>query len=221
MARPTPHLLDSCAETRARLHTIAERASTPLPPASVPDHFRRAAVLVLVGCFEDRPCIVLTERAANMRSHASEISLPGGRIEPDETPEQAAVREATEEVGVDANAVQLFGRLDEAWSKGRNHVVPIVAWYDAALDGLEPTSPEVACVFITPLARVARPEAHSVHIAEIEGRVYENDVLDADTFEIYGLTADIVMDLLAFLDGRERDRIPVRVEELERMLERD
>ena len=74
-------------------------------------------------------------------------------------------------------------------------------------------------VFLTPLAHIARTEAHHVHVAEIDGRTYENDVLDAGDFEIYGLTADIVMDLLAWLDGRERDRIPVRLAELERSLE--
>ncbi len=44
---------------------------------------------------------------------------------------------------------------------------------------------------------------------------------DADAFDIYGMTADIVMDLLAWLAGRERDRVPTRLLELERMLERD
>jgi 8-oxo-dGTP pyrophosphatase MutT (NUDIX family) len=219
MARPTPGILDSCAATRARLDELGRRSPTPLPPASIPEHFRRAAVLLLVGCVDDQPCIVLTERAANMRSHASEISLPGGRIEPGETAEQAAVREGSEEVGIDPGRVELFGRLDEAWSKGRNHVVPVVGWYDGALGDLSPTSPEVAGVFLTSLSRIARPEAHSVHVAEIEGRRYENDVLDAGAFDIYGLTADIVMDLLAWLEGNERDRVPIRLEELERMLE--
>ena len=210
---------ESCANTRARLRALNGREPARLPDHAVPDHFRRAAVLLLVGCHEDRPCIVLSERAANMRSHAAEIALPGGRIEPGETPEQAAVREATEEVGVDANAVELFGRLDEAWSKARNHVVPVVGWYDAPLQDLAPTSPEVARVFFTPLARIARPEAHRIDTAEINGRTYENDVLDADTFDIYGLTADIVMDLLAWLAGTERDRITIRLAELERSLE--
>lgn len=221
MDGPAPARLDSCRDTDARLRELGRRTPSPLPPASIPDHFRHAAVLLLVGCFEDRPCIVLTERAANLRSHAAEISLPGGRIEPGETAEQAAVREAAEEVDVDPDAVALLGRLDEAWSKGRNHVVPVVGWYRAGLDDLQPASDEVAHVFLTPLQRIARPGAHSIHVAEIDGRIYENDVLDADSFEIYGLTADIVMDLLAFLDGRERDRIPIRLEELDRMLQRD
>lgn len=219
MVEPPIAALESCAATQARLRAIAGREPARLPDDSVPDHFRRAAVLLLVGCHGDRPCIVLSERATTMRAHAGEIALPGGRIEPDETPEQAAVREATEEVGVDPNAVELLGRLDEAWSKARNHVVPVVAWYDGNLDDLSPTSEEVARVFLTPLARIARPEAHRIDIAEINGRTYENDVLDADDIDIYGLTADIVMDLLAWLAGTERDRIPIRLAELQRSLE--
>ena len=212
--------LESCVETRARLHALEGRAPGRLPDHEVPDHFRRAAVLLLVGCHENQPCIVLSERAAHLRAHAAEIALPGGRIEPGESPEQGAVREANEEVGVDTNAVELFGRLDEAWSKARNHVVPVVGWYHAPMDDLSPTSNEVARVFLTPLARIARPEAHRIDIAEINGVTYENDVLDADTFDIYGLTADLVMDLLAWLGGTERDRIPIRRAELQRSLER-
>lgn len=213
--------LESCARTEARLRRVAERVSTRLPLASIPEHFRRAAVLLLVGCHDGRPCLVLTERSARMRAHASEIALPGGRIEPGETPEEAAVREAMEEVGVDPSAVEVLGRLDEAWSKAGNHVVPVVAWYGAALTDLEPTSEEVANVFLTSLVDIARPDAHRIDIAEINGVIYENDVLDAGSFDIYGLTADIVMDLLAWLEGRERERVPIRLEELARKLARD
>lgn len=213
--------LTSCARTEARLRAVANRASTPLPPSSIPEHFRRAAVLLLVGCHDGHPHLVLTERSARMRAHASEIALPGGRIEPGESPEDAAVREAMEEVGVDPSAVEILGRLDEAWSKAGNHVVPVVAWYRGALEDLGPTSEEVANVFLTPLADIARPEAHRIDIAEINGATYENDVLDAGSFDIYGLTADLVMDLLAWLDERERDRVPTRLEELARKLARD
>jgi 8-oxo-dGTP pyrophosphatase MutT (NUDIX family) len=210
-----------CDETRARLAQVATRTPARLPPDSVPEHFRRAAVLLLVGCHGGEACIVLSERSARMRAHSGEIALPGGRIEPGETPEGAAVREAAEEVGVDPHAVEVFGRLDEAWSKAKNHVVPVVGWHDADLGHLAPASEEVAQVFLTPLGRIARAEAHRVDVAEIDGHTYENDVLDADGFDIYGLTADIIMDLLAWLAGTERDRIPGRLADLERSLGRD
>jgi 8-oxo-dGTP pyrophosphatase MutT (NUDIX family) len=208
----------TCAETRGRLQRLGTRTPALLPPESVPEQFRRAAVLLLIGCHDAQPRIVLTQRSARMRAHSGEIALPGGRIDPGESPEQAAVREAVEEVGVDPAAVRLLGRLDEAWSKARNHVVPIVGWYDGALDALAPASPEVDVVYLTALERIARPEAHRIDTAEIGGHTYENDALDADGFEIYGLTADIVMDLLAWLEGRERDRIPGRLADLERSL---
>ncbi len=133
-----------CDETRARLAGLAERVATPFPAGSVPDGFRRAAVLLLVGCQDGEPTLVLTERSSRLRSHAGEIALPGGRLEPGEAPEAAAVREAAEEVGVDPAAVVSFGRLDEAWSKARNHVVPVVGWYGGELARLSPASEEVA-----------------------------------------------------------------------------
>jgi mutator protein MutT len=207
-----------CDATRSRLAQLETRASTPLPAESVPEHFHRAAVLLLVGCHGGEACIALSERSARMRSHSGEIALPGGRIEPGETPEDAAVREAAEEIAVDPSAVELFSRLDEAWSEAKNHVVPVVGWYHADLGALRPASAEVEQVFLTPLARIARPAAHRVDVAEIDGHIYENDVLDAGGFDIYGLTADIVMDLLAWLAGTERGRIPGRLADLERSL---
>ncbi len=208
----------SCRDVRARLAVVADREPAEL---ATPDHFRRAAVLVLVGCRDGRPCLVLTERSARLRVHAGEIALAGGRIDPGETPEQAAVREAVEEIGASPGAVEVLGRLDEAWSKAGNHVVPVVAWYTGDLGALGPASPEVTRVFLVPLADIARPEAHTVDVAVLDGVTYENDVIDADGCRIYGLTADLVLDLLAWLDDRERDRVPIRVEELARKLARE
>lgn len=210
--------MTSCDTTRARLERLGTRASVTLPPDSVPEHFRRAAVLVLVGCHEEQPTLVLTERSPRLRAHAGEVALPGGRIEPGETPEQAAVREAGEEVGVDPGAVVLLGRLDEAWSKARNHVVPVVGWYDGDLTRLLPASEEVVRVFLVPLAEIADPSRHRFDVAELDGVTYQNDVIDTDACRIYGLTADLVLDLVAWLEGVERARIPVRLAELRRSL---
>src|SRR5262245_24661099 len=107
-----------------------------MPHDVVPDAFRRAAVLFLVGCLDGMPALVLTERGAHLRSHASQISLPGGRIEPGETPEDAARREAHEEVGVVVDHVEVLGRLDEAWSGAGNHVTTVVGWYEGHLADL-------------------------------------------------------------------------------------
>ena len=110
------------------------------------------------------------------------------------------MREAVEEVGVDPAQVELLGRLDEAWSKAGNHVIPVVAWYAGEPAALHPASGEVARIFLTPLAAIAPSTAHRTHRLEVEGHVFENDVIDGPDCEIYGLTADLVLDLVAWLD---------------------
>jgi 8-oxo-dGTP pyrophosphatase MutT (NUDIX family) len=213
-----PSVLESCAATQARLRELAARAPTTIAHSEVPSDFRRAAVLALVGERDGHPVLVLTERSPHLRAHAGEICLPGGRLDPGETPEAAAVREAEEEVGVDPGAVEVAGRLDDAWSRGRNHVVPVVGWYDAPLDALRPMTDEVVRIFVVPLAHLAHPDAHRFDVVEARGHRFENDVLDAGACEVYGFTADVVLDLLAFLTGTDRDRVPQRLLDLERAL---
>jgi 8-oxo-dGTP pyrophosphatase MutT (NUDIX family) len=211
-------VLDSCIATHSRLRELAGRTPTTIPDAAVPADFRRAAVLALVGDLDGRPAIALTERGAHLRAHAGEICLPGGRLDPGETPEDAAAREAEEEVGVDRSALEVSGRLDDAWSKGRNHVVPVVGWYEGSLGELRPMTEEAVQVFVVPLADLARPEMQRLDVVEARGHRFENDVIDAGVCEVYGFTADVVLDLLAFLTGAGRDRVPQRLRDLDRAM---
>ena len=72
---------------------------------------RRGAVLMLFGEGESGPDLLLTERAHHMRSHPGQVSVPGGSIDPEETPRQAALREAEEEVGLQPQGVEVFAEL--------------------------------------------------------------------------------------------------------------
>src|SRR5688572_397836 len=72
---------------------------------------RRAAVLIPVVAREE-PMVLLTQRTAHLKDHAGQISFPGGKMEPGETPAAAALREAEEEVGLDARFVEPLGYLD-------------------------------------------------------------------------------------------------------------
>ena len=211
-------LLDSCDATHARLAELRGRTPATIPDLAVPADFRRAAVLAIVGDLGGRPTLVLTERSPHLRAHAGEICLPGGRLDPGETPEDAAVREAEEEVDLAEGSLEVSGRLDDAWSKGRNHVVPVVGWYDAPLEDLRPMTDEVVGMFLVPLADLARPDAHRFDVVEARGHRFENDVIDAGACEVYGFTADVVLDLLAFLTGTERARVPQRLLDLERAM---
>jgi len=92
-------------------------APTPRPgwePGRLSSDARTGAGLVLLfpgGEGGDDGCVLLTERAHVLPTHAGQISLPGGRVDGDETIEEAALREAHEEVGLDPGSVELLGRL--------------------------------------------------------------------------------------------------------------
>lgn len=91
----------------------------------------RSAVLVLLTShvFQPTSHVLLTLRSSTLLSHTGQISFPGGRIEPGETPEVAALRECEEETGIPLHLPEILGRLTPITSPvSRGAVLPIVAW---------------------------------------------------------------------------------------------
>jgi 8-oxo-dGTP pyrophosphatase MutT (NUDIX family) len=80
-------------------------------PARYTEALRDAAVLIAAFERDGEARVVLTRRASHLRRHRGEVSFPGGRIEPGETPLDAALREAREEIGLDSSAVRPFAWL--------------------------------------------------------------------------------------------------------------
>lgn len=105
------------ADTRSRLH----------PP---PDTARRSAVVVPLLRRPDAvlPDVLLTLRSESLQSHKGQISFPGGRIDRDEAPQEAAIRELEEEVGVPAHDVVILGALTDLYVPPSNSaILPFVA----------------------------------------------------------------------------------------------
>jgi len=158
-----------------------------------------AAVLVPIVAHPE-PAILLTLRAARMRAHAGQVSFPGGRIEPGETPEQAAVREAAEEVGLDPRLPELLGRLPEHVTGTGFHITPVVALVPSPLV-LTPHPGEVEEAFELPLATVLDPAAPERRSRESQGRTREFWVWPHDRHYIWGATAAILVNLGRVLRG--------------------
>ena len=108
--------------------------------------------------WSDRAALLLTRRADHLRRHAGQWALPGGRIDAGETPEQAALRELHEEVGLALDASAVLGRLDDYATRSGYVITPVVLWAGRA-PMLHPNPAEVASVHRVPFSEWLRPDA--------------------------------------------------------------
>ena len=140
--------------------------------------------------------VLLTRRSRHLRNHQGEISFPGGRLDPGETPVAAALREAHEEVGLDPSTVDLIGELEHLNTVvSRSYIVPIVGRLPATLP-LHPATEEVERVLWLPLAELVRPDTYR---SERWGRTPTDRLLhffELDDETVWGATAHMLVDLL-------------------------
>jgi len=130
---------------------------------SVPAGDRRpaAVALVVVPDAAGQAAVVLTRRAAGLRRHGGQWSLPGGRLDPGETPEVAALRELDEEVGLRLPAGHVLGCLDDFPTRSGFVITPVVVWGTA--EPLRPDPREVAGAYHVPLEGLLDPANLVVH----------------------------------------------------------
>lgn len=108
--------------------------------------------------WSEEAALILTRRSAALRNHAGQWALPGGRIEPGETPEQAALRELFEEVALTLDMKAVLGRLDDFETRSGFVITPVVVWAGAARE-LTPHAAEVASIHRIPIEEFMRADA--------------------------------------------------------------
>ena len=122
-----------------------------------PDGRKRAAVtMTVVSDRKGQGAFILTRRAARMNRHAGQWALPGGRLDPGETPEEAALRELAEEVGLDLDESAVLGRLDDYPTRSGYLITPVVVWGGGKVE-LKANPQEVAAIYRIPFTSLYRP----------------------------------------------------------------
>lgn len=120
---------------------------------------REAAVLILIGPYEDHGDVLLIERAIGKDKHSGQPAFPGGQVEQfDETRSATALREAHEETGLNPESVHVIAQLPDLWVPPSNYIVtPILAWWHDPHDLAVRDKSEVQRIQRVPIAEIANP----------------------------------------------------------------
>jgi len=182
----------------------------PVPADAFPDPGSPSAVLVAVFEEEGEARVVLTRRSAHLRSHRGEVSFPGGRLDGGETPEEGALREAAEEIGLDPGPVEPVGRLTAVTTFSAGSTITPVVGLLPGRPQLVPSPTEVEHVFDVALAELADASMFREEWWTVPGRspaVVAGDDVPGDApfpvwfFElpddtVWGATARMLVELL-------------------------
>lgn len=155
---------------------------------------RAAAVLVPIVEHESGPSVLLTRRSDNLGNHAGQVAFPGGKIEAGETPTEAALREADEEVGLKSSFVEVAGFLDSYETGTGFRILPVVAFVRPGFT-LDVHDGEVAEVFEVPLSFLMNPENHERHSATWRGKRREYYAMPYNGHYIWGATAGMLKNM--------------------------
>ncbi len=128
------------------------------PAGSLPKQAAVALTIVDGEGEADGASMLLTRRTSKLNKHAGQWALPGGRVDPGETPFEAALREMHEEINLSLDDSHYLGRLDGLASRSGYAITPYVFWADDLSD-MAPSPDEVASIHRIPLARFSGEQA--------------------------------------------------------------
>jgi 8-oxo-dGTP pyrophosphatase MutT (NUDIX family) len=159
----------------------------------------RAAVLIPLLLRSEGLTVLLTQRTDHLHDHAGQISFPGGRMDPgDSDPNETALRESKEEIGLDRESVEIIGHLPQYLTVSGYSVTPVVGLVkpqaEYVLDAFE-----VADIFEVPLHFLMDPANHQVRVWESDQGSRRFYSMPHENRFIWGATAGMLRNLYHLL----------------------
>ena len=198
------------------------RVRTP----SLMDATGKYAVLVPLVEGEEGPALLYEVRAGSLRRQPGEVCFPGGKMESSESPEECALRETWEELGIPPKSIQVLGRLDFIAHRANFIMYPVLALVDRrAVEKMCPNSAEVEETFLVPLRHLlaTQPLEYDYQLIPQTGENFPYELVGiprdyrwqpgGENVPIYpwkgraiwGLTARITRHLVALVRSLERN----------------
>lgn len=144
--------------------------------------------------------LLLTRRSGRLRNHRGEVAFPGGRLDADETPLQAALREASEEVALPSSAVRIVGELEPLTTVvSSSRITPLVGIVDdmnALLPSLTPSPSEVDRIFTVSLTELVHADCYREEIWPFSDGTFPVWFFEVEDDTIWGATARMIRRLL-------------------------
>jgi 8-oxo-dGTP pyrophosphatase MutT (NUDIX family) len=179
---------------RARL---SEATGLPALEGDLPEHRAEAdlpAAVLIPITDRPEPGVMLTLRREHLRTHAGQIAFPGGRFDAGEDAVRAALREAHEEILLEASAAEVVGALDPYRTVTGFIVTPVICVIPPDLP-LHPHEHEVADLFEAPLAYLLDPTNQQRRSALFQGEERHYYEIDWNGRRIWGATAAMIVNL--------------------------
>lgn len=178
--------------------------SEPPLEADLPElraHATKPAAVLIAITDAPTPGVLLTVRREHLRTHAGQIAFPGGRVEADEEPSAAALREAHEEILLEPTAVDVVGPLEPYRTVTGYLITPLIGVVPPNLP-LKAHEHEVAELFEAPLDFLLDPANLRRESALLQGRERHYYQIDWNGRRIWGATAAMIVNLSRRLQWR-------------------